>query len=194
MKLYLLSLGLLIFFTACNRPAPSTEATAPDRNPQPTAQTTTESTSTWPAPNHYVSGLPVYETYSDIAPLFQQDNDTTYVVNFWATWCKPCVAELPYFQQLAADHENDPVRLILISLDFPMQVESRLVPFVQERELEQEVVVLLDGKYNDWIDLVSTEWTGAIPATLFYKGTQRHFLGTSVHSTAELEEILTEFL
>lgn len=144
----------------------------------------------YPEADSLLSGIPVYPKFDDIAPLLSQSNDTAYVVNFWATWCKPCVAELPYFIELSRKYANQPVRILLISLDFPAQLESRLVPFVEEREIKPLVSVLLDGKYNDWIDRVSPEWSGAIPATLLYRGKDRHFVGEAVHSLEELEQEL----
>ncbi len=134
--------------------------------------------------------MPIYESFSQLAPIFQYENDTTYVINFWATWCKPCVEELPYFIEQSKALQGEPVRFILVSLDFPNQVSSRLLPFVEERSIQPLVAVLLDGKYNDWIDQVSPEWGGAIPATLIYKGGQRHFLGQAVHSREELQEAI----
>lgn len=189
---------LLFVFAAvammsCN--AQSTDSTSQeDSSTSSTNGTSITQQDYWPKPNSYVGGIPIYDKFSDIAPLFELDNDTTYVINFWATWCKPCVEELPYFEALTAAHKSDKVQIILISLDFPKQLESKLVPFVQEKQLQSKVVTLLDGKYNDWIDKVSTEWSGAIPATLFRKGSkQEYFLGHSVDSTDELEDILKTF-
>ncbi|MEQ8707063.1 MAG: TlpA disulfide reductase family protein [Phaeodactylibacter sp.] len=144
----------------------------------------------YPVADSTLSGIPVYPKFDNIAPLLAQNNDTTYVVNFWATWCKPCVQELPYFIEMSEKYARQPVRILLVSLDFPAQLQSRLVPFVEERNIKPLVAVLLDGKYNDWIDRVSPEWTGAIPATLIYKGTNRHFVGEAVHSLEELEQAL----
>src|SRR5690606_37914073 len=56
--------------------------------------------------------------YDQLKPYLSEDNDTTYVVNFWATWCVPCVGELPYFQNLERQMEGKPFRLLLVSLDF----------------------------------------------------------------------------
>ena len=185
-------LSVICFFLSCNaqnveqaqKEAPATSSIS---QPQEIPATN------WPTPNRYLEGIPVYEKFADIEPMFQPDNDTTYVINFWATWCKPCVKELPYFEALTKAHQKDKVKVVLVSLDFPKQLESKLVPFVQENKLQSTVVVLLDGKYNDWIDKVATEWSGAIPVTLFTQGEKRHFLGTSVESTEELETILDGF-
>ena len=43
-------------------------------------------------------------TYKELKPLLQKTTDSIYVVNFWATWCKPCVAELPYFEKLNKEY------------------------------------------------------------------------------------------
>ena len=145
----------------------------------------------WPKPSQYAEGIPVYEHFSQLEPFFHFQNDTTYLINFWATWCAPCVKELPYFEALTEKYANQPVRVILVSLDFPNQMETKLVPFVAKHELKSKVIALLDGSYNDWIDQVSTEWSGTIPATLLYKNDRQQFIGQPVESLEELESILT---
>ncbi len=176
--------GLAFCLFSCN----ASPASAQD---QPATEN--EGTS-WPEPAAYVKGIPVYEEFGQIEPFLRFDNDTTYVINFWATWCKPCVEELPYFEEFARAYSGEKARVILISLDFPRQFESKLAPFVEERNLQATVIALADGRYNDWIDKVSTEWTGAIPATYIYKGGQSHFIGTPVKSMAELEAVARRFL
>src|SRR5690606_33238818 len=64
--------------------------------------------------------------------------DTTYVVNLWATWCEPCVAELPYFEQLQQTHSAQPLKIILLSLDAPKNHE-RVVKFGEKNGLRNEV-------------------------------------------------------
>jgi thiol-disulfide isomerase/thioredoxin len=86
----------------------------------------------------------VYEKFADLEPLLHRQSDTTYVVNFWATWCKPCVAELPFFEKLHAAYRGKPVEVILVSIDFPKQLKSKLLPFVRERNLQAQVVALAD--------------------------------------------------
>ena len=174
--------GLAVILFSCN----ASPATGQD---QP-ASTPAAQKSAWPAPAAYLKGIPIYEEFSQVEPFFHFNNDTTYVVNFWATWCKPCVEELPYFEELTQAYKGQKVKVILVSLDFPRQFESKLAPFVAERQLQSTVIALADGRYNDWIDKVSTEWTGAIPATYIYKGEKSRFIGTSVKSMAELEAVI----
>lgn len=93
-------------------------------------------------------------------------SDTVYVLNFWATWCAPCVAELPHFEKLTVEYAQKPVRVVLISTDFRRDVDRRLKPFVERQDLKSQVVFLDERTPNDWIDLIAPEWSGAIPATL----------------------------
>ena len=92
--------------------------------------------------------------------------DTTYVVNLWATWCEPCVAELPYFEQLQQTYRPHPMKVILLSLDAPKNQE-RGVRFREKNGLRNEVLVLDERNQQQYIDRVSEKWSGAIPATLF---------------------------
>jgi len=92
--------------------------------------------------------------------------DSVVIVNFWATWCKPCVEELPEFEKLNKWISGKKAKLLLVSLDFPKQLKTSLIPFVKQKKLQSKVVLLDGGNPNNWIDRVSTDWSGAIPATL----------------------------
>lgn len=141
-----------------------------------------------------VGRIPVFEKYDALAPMLSQNNDTTYVINFWATWCKPCVQEMPYFEQLHREYRDQKVRIIMVSLDFSRQLESRLLPFVTDRQLELEVVALTDHNYNSWIDLVSPEWSGAIPITVIRKGEESRLVLQEFSGYEELDEIVKSFV
>jgi thiol-disulfide isomerase/thioredoxin len=112
-----------------------------------------------------------------ITELASTKSDTIYVVNFWATWCKPCVQELPYFEQITKEFSTQKVKVILVSCDFKKQVNSRLIPFIKEKNIRSEVVFMDESNPNTWIDKVDPSFSGAIPSTLILKGNQgfRHF-------------------
>lgn len=98
--------------------------------------------------------------------------DTTFVVNLWATWCAPCVAEMPYFEQLQQSHTEKPLRVLFVSLDATKNHGS-VVKFVQEKGLKNEVLLLDERNEQEFIPRISTEWSGAIPATLFVNTEKR---------------------
>ena len=130
--------------------------------------------------------------YGGIEHFLTKNNDTTYVVNFWATWCMPCVEELPYFEKINAEYKKQKVKVILVSLDMPKQAESRLIPFMQRKNLQSQVLLLDDPDANAWIEKVSADWSGAIPATVIYKKDRRKFYERSF-TYAELETEIKQF-
>ena len=138
--------------------------------------------------------LPIYDNFTDIEHLFHKNNDTTYVINIWATWCKPCVRELPYFEQLTEKYKNEKFKTILVSLDFPKQIETKLKPFIQNNKLQSEVIVLTDSKQEVWIDKIDKDWDGAIPVILIYKNDKRKFIYGDVHDFEELDQLVIDIL
>ena len=131
----------------------------------------------------------VYDEFSAFESdyLSNLSADTTYVINFWARWCAPCVKELPYFEQLREGNEMKPFKMILVSLDFKSKLEG-VKSLIAKKGIESEVVVLADGRASEWIDLVDSTWSGAIPATLVIKNNKRYFYEKSYESYKELEE------
>jgi thiol-disulfide isomerase/thioredoxin len=108
------------------------------------------------------------------AKIIQPENDTLYIVNFWATWCGPCVAELPYFEQAAKDNATKKVKILLINLDFPSE-KMKVIAFIAKKKLKNDVYLLNAGDPNKWIDEIDKSWDGAIPATVFYKSGKKIF-------------------
>ncbi len=136
--------------------------------------------------------LQVYD-FEGLKPFLNKNDDITYVVNFWATWCGPCVKELPVFEKLGHDYKSENIKILLVSLDFPRQYETKLKPFIIEKNLQSEVLVLNDVDANNWIPQVSKDWSGAIPATLIYNKEKRMFYEqTFTYETLETE--LNKFL
>ena len=129
----------------------------------------------------------------DLESRLENGRDTTYVVNFWATWCGPCVKELPYFEALEKANSGNRFKVLLVSLDFANQLESKVTPFVEKKKLISEVVLMDEDQPNKWIPRVSDKWTGALPATLFVNTQKktRHFHEGSFKE-GELEQKLTE--
>ena len=131
--------------------------------------------------------------FSELNKFLTTQNDTIYVVNFWATWCRPCVKELPSFEKLTADYSDKPLKVLLVSLDFPDKIDSQVVPFIEKNNIQSQVLLLDDGDANSWIPKVSEKWSGAIPATLIYNRNKRLFYEQSF-SFEELQGELTKFM
>ncbi len=120
----------------------------------------------------------------ELEKILAAPDDILHVVNFWATWCPPCVNELPWFEKLSREYRDKPVKFILISLDFPSQIESRLVPFLEKNRITADVRVMTNLDYNSWIEKVDAGWQGNLPATLIFNNARK----IRLFHAAELEE------
>lgn len=134
--------------------------------------------------------IEIYDFENFEKAFLEEKDDTLRVINFWATWCKPCVQELPFFEEINAEYPK--VQVTLVSLDFPKHIESKLIPFLKKNNLKSRVVLLDDDNANKWINEVDEHWSGAIPATIFYKGNKRIFHEKSF-TKDELVNIVNSF-
>ncbi|MBL6447415.1 TlpA family protein disulfide reductase [Fulvivirga sp. 29W222] len=144
----------------------------------------------------FILGVPGYAQKAEVIKfdrleaLISQESEKVMVINFWATWCGPCVKELPYFKKL--DAENEDVNVYLISLDFVEKLD-RVNAFIERKELVSPVLLLDEMDYNSWIDKVDESWSGAIPATLVINAAtgQRKFVEKELEE-GELEKLIAE--
>ena len=95
------------------------------------------------------------------------ESKTPLIINMWATWCLPCIEELPYFQNEVAEHSKDSLQLILVSLDFKESFPSGIVKFMNKRKITAPVVWLDETNADYFCPKIDAKWSGAIPATLF---------------------------
>ncbi|NOQ71871.1 MAG: redoxin domain-containing protein [Crocinitomix sp.] len=128
--------------------------------------------------------------FENFKPFIHQNDDKIHVINFWATWCIPCVAELPYFEQLGAEYPE--IEVVLVSLDFPKKIKENLIPFIQKNNLQSEVILLDEPDANKWIPQIDSTWSGAIPATIIYKNDKSQFYEQSFNFV-ELEVAIAAF-
>ncbi len=142
--------------------------------------------------NEVVEELKVYD-FEALEPLLNKTDDKVHVINFWATWCAPCIKELPYFEELNANYKSKNVEVVLVSLDFPKQYDNKLKPYIIKNKLMSQVIALDDTDTNTWIPKVDEDWSGAIPATIIYNKDKRRFYERSFNYE-ELQKEVKNFL
>ncbi len=121
--------------------------------------------------------------------LMNPPSDRIQVINFWATWCAPCVKELPYFEAYYAKGQSG-TQVTLVNLDFKDKLE-KVNTFIARKKMKAPVLLLDEIDYNSWIDRVDKSWSGAIPATLVINGRtgSRKFVEREL-AEGELEQLI----
>ena len=136
----------------------------------------------------------IYDSLPQLASRIKQAGNSTLVLNFWATWCKPCVEELPCFEELRKQYADKNVQIVLVSLDFKSQLEKKLKPFLQAQQLKSEVILFTDQDANSWIPYFHDDWDGAIPVTLVFKGDVKAISHGKFDDFAALEKFVLPFI
>jgi thiol-disulfide isomerase/thioredoxin len=112
-------------------------------------------------------------------------NDTTYILNFWASWCAPCVKELPQFEQLQQKYAGTKVKVLLVSFDFPDSYPEKLTAYVEKKKITPEVVWFSETNANEFIPKIANEWSGGLPGTMIVQGRSKYRLFMEKVVTAE---------
>ncbi|MFM7775399.1 MAG: TlpA family protein disulfide reductase [Candidatus Kapaibacterium sp.] len=158
-----------------------------------------EATVPAPGQEHDVT-IPVWDAKafrSSLQKTGSSHSDSVTVVNFWATWCAPCVEELPEFVRLDSiiKARHLPVRILMVSFDFRRDLQSKLRPFVSSRIPDLPCVLMADRDMDSFIGAVDASWSGSLPATLVTgkNGSARAFMERQV-SSDELVQIIQRCL
>jgi thiol-disulfide isomerase/thioredoxin len=95
-----------------------------------------------------------------------KNSDHPVVVNFWATWCAPCVEEIPYFIETVKKYNADRVELVLVSLDFPNYYPKLINDFIKKKQFSATFFWLHETNADYFCPKIDTKWDGTIPVTL----------------------------
>ena len=122
-------------------------------------------------------------------------SDSALIINFWATFCGPCIEEIPYFQTIANKYKNQKVKLLLVSLDFKESYPQKILAFAKKRKYKAQIVFFDEEKPDDFCPKIDSTWSGAMPATLFVnsKKKYRKFIEAQI-KPIELEEEIKKLI
>lgn len=139
------------------------------------------------------TGLP-HSSFADLRIQISKDTEYITVLNFWATWCRPCVSELPDFEKINTEFKQNKVKVILANIDFNSKADSLVPAFIKKNNIQSQVVHITDQDANDWINSLWYDWTGSIPVTaIYYKGEKIWFFeGITDYET--LKSIITKYI
>ena len=167
MKRLVFGVALLALLSACNKESKVTETTD---------EVTTDSVIANESAGSTDAVIPFKRV--EISPeeastlLAKKENDTLYVTNFWATWCPPCIKEIPHFREKMTELKSQPVKFTFISLDPTEDWDTKVKTFAEENGLSENVVLLDGSKLTPEFFLANfKQWDGgSIPFTFMRKG------------------------
>jgi thiol-disulfide isomerase/thioredoxin len=129
---------------------------------------------------------------NQLQQLIESKTDYIKVINFWATWCAPCVKEMPLFEKVA--QERSDIKVMFVSMDLDLDPNPEKVhKFVARKKIQSQVLILDETNPNGWINKIDKDWSGALPATIVINGKtgQRKFVEKELHE-GDLEKLIAE--
>lgn len=126
----------------------------------------------------------------DLQSILEGKAGKIQVLNFWATWCAPCIKELPLFEQINATRNDIEVSLVSVDLDLDPNPD-KIYRFIDRKKLKSKVYILEETNPNSWINKIDKSWSGAIPATLIVnlENGKRKFVEKELKE-GDLEELI----
>lgn len=127
--------------------------------------------------------------------ILEDNEGKVIVVNVWATWCVPCVEEMPDLVKLSDSYESGNVKVIGISIDYPEEIQSKILPFIKKNKINFPVYVNNFKNDEALINFLNKDWSGAIPVTFVYDktGVQKEIL-LGKHSFDNFKSAVEKYL
>ncbi|MBX3238433.1 MAG: TlpA family protein disulfide reductase [Chitinophagaceae bacterium] len=133
--------------------------------------------------------------FEDLKEKIKKDENKTLLINFWATWCVPCIEEMPLLMEMNEQFRNHPeFKMLLVSLDSKKSL-GKLQGFLAKHKIDAEVVLLDDNKrMNEWIPAMDSQWQGNLPSTFVYhRGRKVAFIDGEV-TRSQLQALADRYL
>lgn len=139
-------------------------------------------------------GYTSYNDFSDFETYLKSIKYDILVINFWATWCAPCLDELQFFEEIDARYKSQGVKVLLVSLDFKSKLQAQLVPFLKKRKIKSSVIVLTDQDADSWMPRIHPDMSGELPTTVFIERDRKFIHKGQFDSYEDLEQNLIIFI
>ena len=123
------------------------------------------------------------------------ESKTPLIVNFWATFCVPCIQEMPYFQEMARQYKSQNISLLFVSLDLKEAYPVKVNAMVKKLDLTYPVVWLNETNADYFCPKIDTSWSGGMPSSLFVNNaTGYHKFFEDQLSKEKLEGVIKEMI
>jgi len=96
------------------------------------------------------------------------------IVNFWASWCKPCVHEIPWFEKCVNEYKEKGIVLVLVSLDFGRDFPTGISNFAKQQGYTSRIIFLDEKNADYFCPLIDKSWDGSIPVSLFVNSNKKY--------------------
>lgn len=136
---------------------------------EPTAQLSAIQSASFEAPLVKVVKI------QDLLKVFKASRGSVTVLNFWATWCKPCLEEMPELVRFYREHQSKGVSFVSVSADHPDDLMERVRPYVERQRIPFAVWVVGGESPDELVQAIDPQWQGSLPATFVFdaSGTRR---------------------
>jgi len=129
-----------------------------------------------------------------IKDLLENKSEKLRLINFWATWCSPCVAEFPELIKINRNYRKRKFEMITVSLDSPNRNDQVLKFLTKTYASTRNYHFNSDDKYQ-LMDIVDKDWPGSLPYTIIVKpGGEILYKKLGVIDPAEVRKIIIEYL
>lgn len=132
---------------------------------------------------------------AEVVNTYSRKTDSVYVINFWATFCRPCVGEIPHFISITNRYAAQKVKLLLVSLDLKEDYPAKIRAFAKQRHFNANMAWLNETNADVFCPMIDKSWSGAIPATIMVNARTgyRKFFEAEL-SAEEFEKALKEVI